>query len=109
MRERTLPWEWMVRERTLRLLILGISSCNNLYCFCRRCNSNSLVLIEIEQVPVPGDYELGVRGDGAGQNVIVVGVLEDGWKNGDGPNDGRQRRIALDQLIDRQLCRGKLM
>ena len=45
-------------------------------------DGDALMLLEIKQVAVAGDDGIGTRGDGAGDDVIVVGIGEHDTRRG---------------------------
>ena len=61
------------------------------------------------QVPVPRYNDLCLGCERAGENMIVVGVIQDCGSEGDGVHHRSEYRIPLDNLIYRLMCRRKLM
>ena len=49
-------------------------------------------------MPIPRDDEFGLRPERAREHGVVGGVVDDGWMDDRGNDDGGQRRVAIEDF-----------
>jgi len=73
---------------------------DQLQCFAGADDADALVGLNVAQMPVAGDDEIGACGDGAGDDLVVIGIGEDHRVDAGGNYALRELRVAANQALD---------
>ena len=69
-------------------------------CFAGADDADALVRLDVAHVPVAGDDEIDACRDGAGDDLIVIGIGEDHRIDASGNHALRELRVAEHQALD---------
>ncbi len=69
-------------------------------CFAGADDANALVGLDVAQMPVAGDDEIGACGNGAGDDVVIFGISGDNRVDAGWSYALRELRVAANQAVD---------